>query len=174
MASSDRNRRLYCLVSDLDTARAAANDLWQAGVGWHDVGVVTRREMLVADLPEAGIRERSAVVEAAKRGLVIGAAGGAITGLVAAIELPVDLMFAYALVLFGGVAGSAFGIWVSAMMSLDHPHREVRPYQHAIDAGRVLLIIHVHREQAGSIERLIRQRYPAATLSTAAGKAAPR
>lgn len=165
MARFEDNCRLFCLVPEADTARAVVKDLSQANAGPEDVRVVARRETAIFGLQEASIRERTAIVEAAKRGLAIGSIGGAITGLVAAIELSVTLSFACGLVVVGSLAGSAFGAWVSAMMGIDRPHPVISAYQDAVDAGQVLMIIQDHREQLEQIKRLIRQQYPGAEIS---------
>lgn len=172
MAACRPNCRLYCLVADLDTARSVANDLWQTDVSARNLRVVTRRETPVAGLPEAPVGERTAIVEAAKRGLVIGSLAGAVTGLIAAVELPANFVFGCGLVLIGGVAGSALGAWVSAMMGIDRPHPEISQYQSAIDSGRVLVVVDVDREQLEPIEHLIRRSYPGARVGASRDMAA--
>lgn len=166
MAPRHRNSHLYCLVPDPDTARAVADDLRQTDVEPQDLRVVVRRETIVAGVPEAGFRESTAVIEAAKHGFVIGVVGGAVTGLVAAIEVSVSLSFACILVILGAVAGCSFGAWVSAMMGISRPHPDISQYQSAIDSGQVLMIIDVYRDQIGQIESLIRRCHPGATIST--------
>lgn len=173
MASCQPDCRLYCLVPDLDTARAIARDLSQACSEAPRLRVVVRRETLVVGLPEASVRERSGIVEAAKRGLFMGSIGGAITGLVAAIELPVTTLLACGLVVFGTVVGSLFGAWVCAMMGIEEPHSTIRPYQDAIEAGQVLIIANVDRDQVEHLEELIKRHHPAAGFSTSNDRTLP-
>lgn len=165
MAPHHRNSRLFCLVPDLDTARAIARELSRTDLEAHHLRVVVRREMLVADLPVAGIREHSAILEAARRGIFMGSAGGAVTGLVAAIELPVNFSFACGLVIVGGIAGSAFGAWTAAMMGIEEPHSTIRPYQKAIESGQVLILIDVAKDQLEAVQKLIQDHHPDARTS---------
>src|SRR5699024_5557947 len=146
MSARHVNTRLYCLVEDLEMARAVVNTLRQARLEPPAVRVIARRETLLIDLPEASLRERSGIIEAARRGLCMGSVGGLITGIVAAIELSVPTLLACALVVGGAIAGSAFGAWASAMMGIEEPHSTIRPYQQAIESGRILVLIDVERD----------------------------
>lgn len=158
------NPRLFCLVANPDMARAVVKTLQQAQLEPPAVRVIARRETLLVDLPEASLRERSGIVEAAKRGVLMGSVGGVITGIVAAIELTVPTLFACALVVGGGIAGSAFGAWASAMMGIEEPHSTIRPYQQAIESGQVLVLVDVERDQVSAIKNLIRRQHPAARI----------
>ncbi|HLQ85290.1 MAG TPA: hypothetical protein VK110_03985 [Salinisphaeraceae bacterium] len=159
VADSETNCRLYCLVPNLDAARAVRRTLGQADGAARTLRVVARRETLVPDLPLAGLRERSAIVEAARRGLIMGSIGGLISGLVAAYELPVSFLIRCALVPFGILAGSAFGAFASAMMGIEEPHSTIRPYQEAIEAGQVLILLDVSDAQTRQIKDMIRQNH---------------
>lgn len=165
MASRHRNYRLYCLVPNLDAARAVDKALSQANLKPYNLRVVVRREALVVGVAEASIRERTGILEAAKRGLVMGSIGGVITGLVAAIELPVNHVLAFGLIVFGTIIGSAFGAWASAMMGIEEPHSTIRPYQSAIESGQVLILVDAHDQQLEQIQCLIRHHHPDAHFS---------
>src|SRR5699024_1580362 len=166
MTSCASDYRLYCLLPDLVTAQAIASDLAQTSTKGHNLRVIVRREMLVTGLAEAGVRERSAIMQAAKRGLVIGSVGGAVTGLVAIIELPVHFLLGCGLIALGIVVGSLFGAWVCAMMGIEEPHSVIRPYQQAIEAGQVLTIINVDHDQLDAIEHIVRRHHPDAVFNT--------
>lgn len=166
MTAPHHNLHLYCLVPDTDAARAVASDLSSSGLDALNLRVIAPRETLLVDLPEAGLRERSGILEAARRGVAMGSVAGTITGIVAAIELSVTVPIACGLVLFGCIGGSAFGAWASAMMGIEEPHSTIRPYQNAIESGQILIIIDATPQQRAQIEALIKQRVPAARVDS--------
>lgn len=167
MTSTNLHWRLYCLVPDLDAARAVAQELSCADVEPFRLRVIVRRETPVVGLPEASLRERAALVQAARRGLMMGGMGGAIAGLVAAFEIAAHLVLAFVLVPLAGLAGAVVGAWICSMMGVGRPHPEVSAYQKAIDAGYVLILIHTRHERLETMQRLIKRQHPGARFSRA-------
>src|ERR1700758_3765586 len=83
-------RRLYFLAPDTATAQAIVDDLLRARITWRHIHVLANHSVGLERLPEASLLQRSDVVHALERGVMFGAATGAIVGLVALMFPPAN------------------------------------------------------------------------------------
>ena len=63
-------------------------------------------------------------------------------------------------VLLFALLGASFGIWVSSMIASSVPNTELRGYDEALDAGKVLLMVDVPHDRVEAISDLVGARHP--------------
>ncbi|HYW02917.1 MAG TPA: DUF1269 domain-containing protein [Gammaproteobacteria bacterium] len=160
--------RRFLLVSDVDEARELFNDLLRAGLQWRQVRVMARDDVLLEDLPEVPLSQRTDLLPALRRGLLIGGGMGLGGGLIAIMVPPIGDVLGFPAVLVMGALGAVFGALSATMIAIDVPHPDVRRFREAIDAGRILMMVDVPAGRAGELDALIRQAHPKVTDGTAA------
>ena len=156
-------RRIYWLMPDLASARRAMLDLLQADVESARIHFAAADGVDLADLHEANIWQTSDVVHAAKTGLVIGCALGALVGLAAAVLFPLvedDMAWELAamLVLLGGLMGA----WSASMVGISIPSQRLARFEGALAAGQILLMVDLPRERVQPIESMLATAHPEA------------
>ncbi len=152
--------RLYFLVKDDKDAKQIVDDLRAAGIDDGDLhGVAHRESYPLEGVPEANFTDRTDFLPAARRGVALGGTTGFLAGL-AAVALP-----APGLVLAGGAmvatltaAGAAIGTWGATLVGIGITHRDLKPFEEALEAGKILLLVDVPEGQEDEIETMIRRR----------------
>ncbi len=154
-------KRLYFLLPDLATASSVVDDLLVAGIRWKDIHLVAREDIELANLPEAALLQRSDLLPALRQSAGIGAATGALAGLVAIALPPVGLTLAAgALLLCLTAAGAGFGAWVGGMIGISVPNRRLSQFREAIAQGRLLIMVDVPCEKFDEVDALVRRHGP--------------
>ena len=153
-------RRLYFLVPDVSTASAIVDELLVARIPEKSIHVVAREGTALGNLPEAGLAEKSDLIPAIERGLGLGGVTGTLAGLVVIAVPGAAVVSAGAIVLSLAVAGSAVGAWVSSMIGVSVDSPKLRPYEQAIEAGKLLMMVDVHPHRVDEIEQLVRSQHP--------------
>lgn len=150
--------RLYCLVNDEDAARAVVDGLAAHGIDREAISAVAHRERYPLEgLPEAGIAERSDVLPAAGRGAAAGSASTLLAGLVAGSTLVPGMVVAGPAVLAAvTAAGAAFGTWSATLIGVGVLHRDLKPFEEAIEAGRILILVEAADDRADDVLGTIR------------------
>lgn len=152
--------RLYFLVHDEEDTRQIVDDLRSAGIDDSDLhGVAHRETYPLEGIPEANFTDRTDFLPAARRGVALGGTTGFLAGL-AAVALP-----APGLVLAGGAmvatltaAGGALGTWGATLVGIGITHRDLKPFEEALEAGRVLMLADVPEGREEDIKKLIQRR----------------
>lgn len=158
------SRRLYGLLSDVDTAHSVVEALRQAGLEDEAIHVVARPGQALGDLPEAGLLETSDLIPAAGRGAAAGALTGAIAGLGALIFPPAGLIIGGGVVAASTVAGAGFGAWMSSMIGISRDSEHVATFESALDNGQILLMVDVATDRFDDMADRIRRQYPSIEL----------
>lgn len=158
-------RRAYWLLPDLPSARAAMQDLLEAGVELRRMHFVAREDIDLSGLHAASVLQTSDLVGSAEAGLVIGAALGGTVGAFAAMSFPdagepPQWSLIPALVL----AGALFDAWTSSMIGISAPNRRLKRFAAAIERGRILLVLDLPAGRAREIEARLRTLHPEARL----------
>ena len=157
-------RRLYFLLSDIDTAHQVVDKLKQANVSEDDMSVVTRDETETRDLPEPSVAESSDLVGSAGRGAAAGGVTGVVAGLTAMAFPPAGLAIGGGLVAATGVAGAGFGAWASSMIGIRHDNSQIEAYENAIQKGQVLMMVDAESGRVEEVERAIHEAAPNARI----------
>ncbi|SEK69797.1 hypothetical protein SAMN05518845_102429 [Variovorax sp. YR750] len=156
-------RRIYWLMPDLASARSVMHDLVRARVDIARIHFTGPEGMDMTGLHAANVWQTSDLVHAAKTGLVVGSACGAVFGLVAALLFPIvgddpEWEVAVLLAILGGVVGA----WSASMIGISIPSPRLRRFESAIAQGRILLMVDLPRSRVRDIEALLQSAHPEA------------
>lgn len=155
-------RRLYFLVPDQTTASAIVDELLVARVPEKHIHVLAREGTPLGNLPEAGLAQKSDLIPAVERGLGLGGVTGTLAGLVVIAVPGAAVVSAGAIVLSLALAGGAVGAWMSSMIGVSVDSRRLKPYEDAIAAGDLLMMIDVAPQRVPEIEEMISRLHPQA------------
>lgn len=155
-------RRLYFLSPHIQSAKQIVDDLLLARISDHHIHIIGKdeSEIIKANLPSASLLEKTDVVPAFERGLVVGIAMGLAGGLVGASFSPLGLEFDGATILGLTLAGAVFGAWVSGMIGVSLHSSRLKEFEKPIEAGQLLLIVDVPKKRVEEISRLVKQQHP--------------
>ena len=158
-------RRIYWLLPDLASARKTMDDLLLARISSEHMHFVGPEDADMSGLHAANILQTSDVIRAAQAGLVIGGAGGAVLGAVAAVFFPIvgdSPQWGMVAVLAG--VGALFGAWSSSMIGSSTPSSRLKRFTAAIEKGQILLMVDVPRSRVDEIEARLQALHPEAHL----------
>lgn len=157
-------RRLYFLSPHLNSAKQIVNDLLLARVDSSHMHIISKDEsqLIKANLPGASLLEKTDVVPAFERGLVVGFATGLIAGLIGASFSPLGLEFDGATILGITLAGAVFGAWASGMIGISLHNSQLKRFESAIEEGQFLLIVDVPKNRIAEITQLVKRHHPEA------------
>ena len=156
-------RRLYFLLPDLGSAIKTANDLLLARVEDGHMHFLAKRGMSLGRLHEANYLQKSDCVHGAELGFVLGGAGGLLIGIYIYLTPPDGVTLQLVTVLIGTVIGAVFGAWAASLVAMSVPNSRLRPFQKAIDAGKILLMVDVPTSRIEELQELVSRRHPEAT-----------
>src|SRR5260370_26831607 len=108
-------RRLYCLLPHAQSAKPIIDELLLMHIEWRHIHVIANHNVLLEDLPEATLAQRTDLLPALARGTAAGGATGMLAGLVALVFPPEGLTIAGGAVVLITLAGVGFGAWTATM-----------------------------------------------------------
>ena len=157
-------RRLYFLAPHLNSAKAIFHDLLLARVDDHHVHVVSKDEaqLVKEDLPAATILEKTDLVPAFERGLVIGFALGLLLSFIGVVLAPFDSHLGGGSVLAITLSGAFFGAWVSSMIGISLHNTHLKGFEKAIAKGEYLFIVDIPKSRISEISKLMKRHHPEA------------
>lgn len=159
--------RLYFLVPDLETAETIVDELLLKRVEERHIHVVARDGTPMGQLPEADIRQKTDLVESAEHGLAAGGVIGIMAGVAAVTFPPAGLALGGGMVAATTLAGAGFGAWVSSMIGIRLPNREIKQYQDAIERGEMLMMVDVSKDFMEEVVEMIRSHHPEVEIGAA-------
>jgi gas vesicle protein len=116
-------------------------------------------------LHEANVLQTSDVIRSAQAGLVIGGAAGAVAGAVAAVFYPIaGSEPQWGLVGVLAMVGGLVGAWASSLIGASTRSNRLKPFEAALEAGKVLLMVDVPRSRVEEIEERLQALHPEASL----------
>jgi hypothetical protein len=151
-------RRLYFLLPDLDVTHKVMDELLLARVEERHVHIIAREGLVLEDLPEATLVQKSDFVPALERGVALGGATGVVAGL-AAIAMP-GVVIAGGALLAMGLAGAGMGAWMGGMIGMDATNSHIKQFEDAVNAGQILVLVDVPKERVEDIESLVKKHHP--------------
>ena len=157
-------RRLYFLAPHLNSAKAIFHDLLLARVDDHHVHVVGKDEsqLINENLPAATLLEKSDLVPAFERGLIIGFVSGLVLSLIGVVFAPFGFQPDGGTVLAITLAGAFFGAWVSSMIGISIHNRQLEAFEKSIADGEYLFIVDVPQSRMAEIVKLMKRHHPEA------------
>jgi hypothetical protein len=160
-------RRLYFLTPDVNSCHAIVEELKASGVPQRHLHVIASLAQSLADLPEAGILQKTELLHGIEKGAGLGGTAGMLGGLLAMAFPPAGIVLGGGALLVGAAAGAGFGAVVTALMSSHEHNHELEAFQSAIEAGEVLLMVDVHRGEVDKTKQLILSHHPEAKIGVA-------
>ncbi|MDN5869742.1 MAG: DUF1269 domain-containing protein [Nitrococcus sp.] len=158
-------KRLYFLLPNVETTRGVVHELLLNHVEERYIHVVAREGTPLEELPEASLGQKSDVLPAAEKGMVVGGATGAIAGLAAAAIPAAGVVAAGAALVFMTTAGGAgLGAWASSMIGISADSSRLKKFHEALEAGEILVLVDVTKGRVDEIEELIRKHHPKADI----------
>lgn len=155
-------RRLYFLLSDLGGARQVVDDLLLARIEARHIHVLARRDVDIADLPEASVFQKTDLIHGAQSGAAMGAAGGALLGAVLVLFPPGGSDLQLVTILLTTLLGGVFGIWVASLVGASVPNSRLKQFDLWIEQGKLLLMVDVPLSKTERIIELVHARHPEA------------
>jgi len=148
----------------VNSATQIVNDLLLARVDVGHMHIISKDEsqLIKANLPCASLLEKTDVIPASERGIVVGFAMGLIAGLIGSSFSPLGLEFDGATILGITLAGAVFGAWASGMIGISLHNSKLKRFEAAIEEGQLLLIVDVPKERIEEISQLVRRHHPEA------------
>jgi len=66
-------------------------------------------------------------------------------------------------VLISTVIGAVFGAWAASLVAMSVPNTRLKPFQKAIDAGKILLMVDLPTSRIEEVQELVSRRHPEAS-----------
>ena len=154
--------RMYVTLPDVASARQIANDLLLARIEDKHMHFLARRGTDLGELHEASFLQKSDTVHGAFTGLVIGGIAGVIGGFLLVNFPPGGVTLHYMSVLVTSLLGAAFGVWVASMVGLQVPNSRLKPFEHDLEEGKVLLMLDVPMSRYEQVKEIILRTHPEA------------
>lgn len=160
-----KKKQLFFLAPNVEKAKLIIEDLRGAGYSDDKINVLANDKVPLEDIPEADLRHRSDVVNAAKRGAATGGGVGALAGLLFVAFPPAGLALGGGAILASAAAGAGFGVWASTMVGVSIPNSELKEYQQAIDEGQLFIVIDtINHDEVERVEEIVRWHHPDAAI----------
>lgn len=151
--------KLYFLVPDEHTAANVAMDLTSEGLPEAAIGVLGREPVKSEALPKAEPSDTSDFKPAVAQGVIVGGGTGLLAGLTMAV-VPGGFVVGGAALAGMALAGGAFGAWVSGMIGVSVPNREIAEFEAAIKDGALLMMVEVADDEREPIKQIVIGRHP--------------
>lgn len=157
-------RRLFYLVSNIDSAEDISRDLQQQGVTNWRFHVVTKNEagLYQHNLHTASVRDRTDLVRYVERGMLVGAA------VVALLLVPLILLADFGIPLPAWAAVAAFlivgGGWVAGFGGIQGENYRIQGFHDEIDAGKHLVMVDSPKKHVPKVKELMKKNHPGARL----------
>ena len=156
--------RLYFLVPDDETTVRIASELNDMGLRKGEVHVLAEDQARLESMGvnRATFLQTSDVVNATKRGLIIGIPLGILLGAIAAFFLPVEWSMGelIALLVGTGIFGAFFGSWASSMVGVSVLDVKVAKFQKEIRRGAFLMLVDVPPRRETEIVEAVKAHHP--------------
>lgn len=152
--------RLYFLAPNLELAETIVDELLLKRIEERHIHVLAREGTPMGQLPQADLRQKTDLVESAEHGLATGGVIGILAGVAAVTFPPAGLALGGGMVAATTLAGAGFGAWVSSMIGIRLPNRDIQQYQEAIERGALLMMVDVNKGFMEEVVDMLRSHHP--------------
>lgn len=157
-------RRLFYLVSSIDSAADISRDLNEHGVKDWRFHVVSKDEVGLYQhrLHTANIRDRTDLVRYVERGILIGAAVALLFVVPLALFADLGVPFSawVALAIFLMVAGG----WLAGFGGIQGENYRIQAFHDDIEAGKHLIMVDAPKKHVDKVKELMKKNHPEAKL----------
>lgn len=137
---SDHHFNRYFIVEKITTATSVIDILKESGVRENNIGVVSNNnDIVLADLPEADLTERSTISASLKRGALLGSGSGLLAGVLVSIFPVAGLVVGGAAIAGMTAGGAALGAWSASMIGVSENSPLVKQFEHSLDEKKTLI-----------------------------------
>jgi hypothetical protein len=155
-------RRLYFLLPDMPGARNVLDEMLLARIEVGHIRFLARRGTLDADLPEAGVLQKTDFVHGAQTGIMVGGLCGTLGGALLVFFPPEGMELRLVTVLIAALLGALFGAWASSLAASSVPNSRLGAFHAEIEQGKVLMMVDVPMRRLQEISDLVARRHPEA------------
>lgn len=161
-------KRLVFLAPDLEHAERVVESLHELTINDAAIHLLGRdhNALQQAHLHEATEMETSELESDFNWGIVAGGVLGLILGMVSYGAVIFDVEFGPIAILLLTVIGSLFGGLIGKNIGESTPNADLDKYQHALDAGQILLIVDVAVELLPEVYKQVRSHCPKALIES--------
>lgn len=160
-------KRLYFLVPDVKHTRIIVNELLLARISIEHIHVMAREGTEMSDLPKATLAQRSDVIPAFQKGIIMGGLAAFVVGGLIVSFSPAGPFLGWGPVFGLSLAGVILGAVAATLIGVKSPSTRIKRFEKAIRRGKLLLMVDVPKERRREIEELIRSHYPEARVMDA-------
>lgn len=157
-------KRLYFVLPDIKRAKQVFKELLLNHIEERYIHVMARDGTNLSDLPEVTVLQKSDAMHGLWHGLIVGGGTGAIAGTIVLLYPPSGFATSLGLVLAMALMGSVMGIWISGMIASDIPNKRLKPFESALEAGKILMLVDVPRARVDEVTAMIKRQHPEADL----------
>jgi hypothetical protein len=159
-------KRLYYITRSLDSTESISRDLHEEGISDWNFHVLSKDEagLYKRHIHSANYLHKLDLIRSAEVGGLIGLGFGlALAAAIMATSYFGDSL--HWLVYVGIVAVVAmFGTWAGGIWGLGHENYKIRKFHGALEAGRYLVMIDVHRDEKNAVKAVMARLHPEAQL----------
>jgi len=154
--------RLYFMLPNVASATAIADELLLARIEDRRMHFLARRGTELGELREASVLQKTDVRHGAAVGLMGGAVLGVIVGTLAWLFPPTTAPLRLITILATTLVGAFLGMWMSTLVASAIPNSHLKRFEDDIEAGGVLLMVDVTRDEREKVETIVTSRHPEA------------
>jgi len=154
--------RMYVTLPDVPSAKRLADDLLLARIEDRHMRFLAKRGTDLGELHEASYLQKTDTVHGAFTGFVIGGISGVVAGALLVNFPPGGLSIDLVAVLIAALVGAVLGTWVASMVGLQVPNSRLRPFDHEIQEGKILLMLDVPSTRYEDVRQVIQRTHPEA------------
>jgi hypothetical protein len=152
-------KRLCFLSPDVLHAQQVVNDLKQSGIPEKHIYALAKIGTDLEDLPDGGPDDDD-FLPAYTRGLELGGSAGLLVGLTGMAFPPGGFVVGGGLVLLLGLWGAGVGGLLTGLAGAAFPSSKLSRFEAAIEAGQILIMADVPRDDVEKYEAMIRRLDP--------------
>lgn len=162
-------KRIYFLAPTIESTAAIVDELKEHGITDTQIHVVGKdhHKLQEAHIHEANLLQTTDLVKSLEKGAIAGGTVGILAGLAAVTFPPAGVVLGGGAILGLGLFGTGFGAWVSSMIGISIPDRVVEKYEKAIEAGELLMMVDVPKQDEEKFKKLIKSHHPEAEIEGA-------
>ena len=154
--------RMYVTLPDLASAKRLADDLLLARIEDRHMHFLARRGTALGNLREASYMMKTDTLHGAFTGMVIGGVLGVVVGLLL-VNFPITgAPLQLVAVLIAALVGAVLGTWIAGMVGLQVPNSRLKPFEHEIEEGKILLLLDVPAGRYEEVRQVIARTHPEA------------
>lgn len=150
---SNVNFNKYIITKNIEDAKLNIKVLRDAGVSEECLGVVSRDDDIVlADLPQVDLTDKSQLPESLRRGALLGSGTGLISGVLLATFPVAGITAGGAAIAALTAGGGAVGAWSASMIGISEKSDLIDQFESALDKKYTLILCEIDDVKFSDIE----------------------